>query len=410
MKLKLTLIAALLAVSAMAQTPACDARIDPQLSGTGPTEAINSLLNVGADVRIRIIPDLTAPTLDSWEATMRRECPSWQAEGGNRKNNLIVFAVAIKARKSGIYYGAQWAPLLDQQWPRIQSQVMNPRFRDGDWVGGLSAGMTEVWRIILRHQENAATPPSIVINQPEPSTPTDLSGLWTLLGWMAGAGLLIYLTLTWTHYLRRKRLDDEERTAAQQAALVAQQESTNLITESASWELEGDGKALLDAAIKSYADLGWGPSDPRRDDKTTTQYNFIRDAYRRVSIDIRDSKHIGKWGGPKRPASRPVVSPEQRSDPPQPILRERVIFEEHHYRDNGPVIPPIIFVGTEPETYRTSPAYEVPSHSYGSSYTPTASDPTPAGGGSTDFGSSSSGSNSTDFGSSDSGGGGSTDF
>lgn len=415
MRLKLPLITTLLATAALAQPFYCDGRIDPPLPGTGPMAAINSLLDVGVDVRVRILTDLTYPTLDAWESAVRRGCPSWQAEGGNRKNNLIIFVVATSAHKSGIYYGAQWAPLLNWQWTRIQSQRMNPRFRDGDITGGLAAGMGEVHRLILQ----STAPPATIINQMPPSDPVDLSGLLKLLGWIlvisVGAGCVVFFL----GYLRWLKEENEARTGAQQGALIAQQEATGLITESSSWELTGDAKALLDSAVKTYADLGWGPTDPKLDGLTASQYSAIQDAYRKVSIDIRAAKHLGGDDGPlsSHSADSPLPgSPHvhgkkkqqrDRSYPPQPI-RERVVYEEH-YHDNGPIVPPIIVVDASP---RYAPPADKPSY-------PTHSDPSPSwgssgdsGGGSTDFGSSypDSGSSSSDFGSSDSGGGGSSDW
>jgi uncharacterized membrane protein YgcG len=138
----------------------------------------NTVANLGADVRIRTVASIgTAATLDSYERGVERGCPSWQASDGGRKNNLIVLMVAIEQRTTGLYYGGQWESALGSSWPRIQGDLMNPRFRDGDFAGGVNAGLQEIYRVVdlQLHPQNApAAQPHV---QPAASPSADYSGL-----------------------------------------------------------------------------------------------------------------------------------------------------------------------------------------------------------------------------------------
>src|SRR5690349_16897036 len=92
----------------------CDAQIDDGAHVFGSNlekvqGAAGQLVNQGAEVRIRTVETLTEPTLERMERSLVKSCGSWQALDGGQKNNLVVLMVATKSRKSGIYYGRQWA-------------------------------------------------------------------------------------------------------------------------------------------------------------------------------------------------------------------------------------------------------------------------------------------------------------
>ncbi|MDP9418047.1 MAG: TPM domain-containing protein [Actinomycetota bacterium] len=66
-----------------------------------------------------------------------------RAGGKGRHPRLLVVAVALKDRETGAYYGGALADRFDGEWWRIQHDVMNPRFADGDIAGGLSRALAE---------------------------------------------------------------------------------------------------------------------------------------------------------------------------------------------------------------------------------------------------------------------------
>ena len=201
----------------------CDAIVvdDGNFFGSGidrVEEAAQRLIALGADVRVRTARSLSpASNLDSYEALMRESCASWRSTDGQRKNNLVLFMIYAESetnRGTGLFYGGQWDPSLglNAAHTRIQTEFMNPRFRDGDFVGGFVNGINETYRII-----------NLQLNPPAPAGPGNVGSALVYIA-LIGAGLLI---LWWgiRYALRRKR-DREENEAAQNDAIAERQRVT----------------------------------------------------------------------------------------------------------------------------------------------------------------------------------------
>lgn len=105
---------------------------------TGEVEtAAAKLMSKGADIRVRTILTYgTFANLDQYEAQLEQRSPSWLGQNGDRKNNLIVLIISTQERQTGLYYGSIWDSILRSNWLRIQTDIMNPLFRDGDYVTG----------------------------------------------------------------------------------------------------------------------------------------------------------------------------------------------------------------------------------------------------------------------------------
>ena len=366
--------------------------------------SINSLVAVGADVRVQVIERMNAPTLDAYERMVEQACPSWRAPDGGRKNNLIVVIVSIKDRKTGIYFGSQWRA-LESQWPRVQSSLMAPRFREGDYAGGVSAGLLEIGHLIQDADVWKSGRPVVV--QQAATAPTDFSGLWTVFLCIVLIGGGIFLVVIVIKELAQRRKAREEITGAQQSALIAQQEATDAI-------LAGSGREdeQYRNAVKSYGQMGSGTGalDPKIKGLTAPQYRAIADRYREVIDQASQPKktnpapHLESILGSTPRRSRASA----KSQPPPVVHNTNTVIHEHY--DHG-TMP--IFIPTSPSVvYVPEPSsYTPPEH-----HSSPAPDPSPSYGGSSDWGSSSSSSDSggsSDFGSSSSdfgGGGGSSDW
>lgn len=111
-------------------------------------EASRILMDKGAEVHVVTALLGYAPDLDHAERTMEQVCPSWRSVDGHRKNTLIVFAVAPREHKSGIYYGSSWAGVLENDWNSIRAESMTQRFRQGDFTGGFIAAEERVGSLI----------------------------------------------------------------------------------------------------------------------------------------------------------------------------------------------------------------------------------------------------------------------
>jgi uncharacterized membrane protein YgcG len=406
-----------LAVSLYGQTVNCYESISPTFNDSF-TAGVRSLQYQGADVKVLVFPTISYPTLDFLRDKILRDCQTWQSPRGGMKNNLIAIMVSLSPRRDAIYFGDQWKPMLDSQYGRIRSQVMEPRFRENNISGGIDAGLKEIARVIVM-PANAGAP--LVVNQP-----TDLSGLWRFLEFLLYA--VGAFTALWyiAKIISKKNRERDDRTGAQQGALIAQQEATSLVAESSSWGLEGDPKKVLDAAIESYSQLGYGAMDPQRNGLTAQQYKAIESRYREAIQKIEAAKwgqkfedsgkndpppspepHNPKSNGEPFDASRIKVKPIRHV----PRVEREVVHEIHnHYVDpvypaynQNPVFVPVVI-----------PMQEYPALT--STYIPTtepehtswpASDPEPSsgGGGDSSFDTSSSSGGGGDSGGGDCGGG-----
>lgn len=190
----------------------------------------NELVNAGADVRVRVIPDSREyGNLDRYVDAVQTRCASWQSGDGGRKNNLVVVVVSMD-RQSGVFYGDQYMRALDQRSTSIRTDRMNPRFRDGDIAGGIASGLDAVRDYVVAAD---APPPSVgtqappIIIQQEPSKPMDLSGLWVVLKILLA---LVALGLLWFGISRFMNAR-ERRRAAQLKAQTARTACGNRINE-----------------------------------------------------------------------------------------------------------------------------------------------------------------------------------
>lgn len=278
----------------------CDAVLVDQaglLGGQQPRvlDAAQALANLGATVRVRTVASLDgAATLDAYERNVERACPSWQAADGGRKNTLIVVLVAPSERATGLYYGDQWQPALGSNWTRVQADLMNPRFRDGDYAGGLAAGLGELHRLMDAQLHPAAAAPA-----PAP----DWSGLgrvaaFALLALAAlGAGFGLYRAGA---ALRAGRV--QTRLAQQQARTVrravasrvssypSELEELNLrldllAAQAPAEEVQplrgqlADARRLVDEVTLGYGTASDSVPDPDADGRSGAEYAAITAAY-----------------------------------------------------------------------------------------------------------------------------------
>lgn len=181
-------------------------------------QAARKLQTLGVDVYVRTFPSFDARygTLDAYVTDLVSRTPAWQGTNGQPKSNLLILAISLSERKTYIQYGSSWTPSIgaNNRYLTIQTDYMNPRFRDGDYTGGFIAGLDQCYAVINNQLHPSATPAA---------RPVDLSGLWTVLWFALLAGLAITLAaFAWkgAAILRRAR-------AARQNALVAATQKQN---------------------------------------------------------------------------------------------------------------------------------------------------------------------------------------
>ena len=178
------------------------------LNGTAVQNEVQRLQSLGVDVYVRTFPSLDASyaTLDDYVAALQTSTPAWQNPDGTRKSNLLILAVSVKERSTYIGYGAAWASSLgaNNQYLTVQTDYMNPHFRDGDFTGGFVAGMDRCYALI-----NAQLHPSS-------AQPPNVGAAMKVLGYVALGvlGLLaIALAAIGMLVLRRSRIKKQNMTA-----------------------------------------------------------------------------------------------------------------------------------------------------------------------------------------------------
>jgi uncharacterized membrane protein YgcG len=157
------LVATVLVPSAAhAQTPdevSCNRKVfdsSEKLAGIATVEAaVDRLAAMGMFVRARAESNVGADA-DARMSELEGSCASWLVDG-IRRPNLIVVLVLTDTRKTGIYYGARLAPLLDGHWADIQATAMNPRFKEGSIDTGLIGGLDAITALV-REPARSATP------------------------------------------------------------------------------------------------------------------------------------------------------------------------------------------------------------------------------------------------------------
>ena len=263
--------------------------------------AAQDLTSSGADVRVRTIQTYGASgNLDRYEAELEQQCASWTAPDGTRKNNLVVVIVDVGERQTGLYYGSLWNDILDGRWTQIQTNIMNPRFAQGDYAGGLVAGLNEIDRLITAGLSGQ-------------NGDTGQGG--TSAGWIVlivilviiGIFALVFGLIWWRNSWRAR----ERRLAARQKARLAKQGAAARVNELVEKEqmleikvnamaarvspedaaplLEGleSIKRQVGLGAQTYSDLSHSAGDPENPKLGETPLGVIAQEYEKVLNILR---------------------------------------------------------------------------------------------------------------------------
>jgi uncharacterized membrane protein YgcG len=273
---------------------------DAQIFGNkiGDIEAAaGKLTSLGADIRVRTISTFgSSGNLDQYEAQLEKQSTSWVDSNGERKNNLIVLIITLQERQTGLYYGAYWDGILNDQWLRIQTEIMNPLFRNGDYAGGTTRGLAEIQRLI----------------QPKPQTQAASQPLNSSNGWIFPIVLVALILIVIGLFLfinYRKKL--ARRQAARQKALLPKQAAASGINELnetlqlleikvnvMAAKVASDEAALLNSGLAkarglvnqsslSYSELSHSAGDPENPRLDVPQLVVIQGEYQKIVDNLR---------------------------------------------------------------------------------------------------------------------------
>jgi uncharacterized membrane protein YgcG len=215
-----------------------------------------------AVVRVRVADTLPDASPEAYLADALRACPSWTGQAKRRAPRLIAVIVGVDDRRTGLLYGNE-LHVLDRSEASIQSDVMNPRFADGDLAGGLDAGLAAI--------NDAIEHPNSTVDEPAgPSTPFPWRGFGIaagLLALLAGAVAAAFILVG-----RHKRGADNR---AQLAALAGRR------TELAS------NVYSFDAVLATLRDeLLVAAPNPDDNERLLAEHQHIADDFAALTIDL----------------------------------------------------------------------------------------------------------------------------
>jgi uncharacterized membrane protein YgcG len=148
---------------AQTSTPPCEAVLvdtTGRVKDTATVEAAAArLAAAGAFVRVRVESNVGSDA-DERMRSLEASCPDWKV-GAERRPELVSIIVLTDTRKTGIYYGANYARALDSSWRSIQAADMNPRFKEGFFDSGIADGIDAVAKAIATGGTKISSPPGI---------------------------------------------------------------------------------------------------------------------------------------------------------------------------------------------------------------------------------------------------------
>lgn len=396
---------------------------------------MTSLQQQGAEVITYVAPATT--NLDAQVFNLIRNCALWtnnpQATKFDEmaKSTLIVLAFSPSSHLSGLYYGSAWHHALDGQWNRIRLDYMNPRFKDGDFIGALAVGMAQLNARVVASKDEALHP----VSNNTTYQATNLEPIARVAMIFIFAGLGIFALFFLVHAILDNRKRKRELAEARDEAIASRAKVSAALIELKYLVADKPQQTDWDTVSDSFNKYNNGRLNP--DDETLPLYTYqsIRRDYDAMANRLaRIKRELLEASTPKEGLDEestpayPSSGPGETKDIAAAVgatTTGSVARKHHHTREDNStnIFAPVIVGGS---TY-VEPSAPSPTSSPSPSWEPPAPDPIPepepehhhhsaesGGSSSWDFGSSSSsdsgGSSSWDSGSSSSDSGGSSSF
>lgn len=140
-------------------------------------------MELETEVHIITVPNMGGKSRDNFALHLKDTTSEFRADDGKWVENVIILLIAMDERETGIYYGDRWKKTLDKNWNRIYEDSMKSNFGAGKFERGFRSAMKEIYRLV-----------DLELN-PVVKDPVNLTGLWILLGALAGIGLMVALIM-----------------------------------------------------------------------------------------------------------------------------------------------------------------------------------------------------------------------
>jgi uncharacterized membrane protein YgcG len=124
--------------------------------GKAASRAAAALATHHATVRVRTYSSVPDGDLDAAIAAETSRCASWHDRDGRRRADLLVLAVSLKDRHTGVYYGTGWTAALDDHQEDVQTGTVNPLLRRGKYAAAVTGGLTALGRLLPARPAQAA--------------------------------------------------------------------------------------------------------------------------------------------------------------------------------------------------------------------------------------------------------------
>jgi uncharacterized membrane protein YgcG len=373
-------VLALSTVPAMAQLVDCNATIVDSANILSPLDVNQIQAALPALVREQVLPhvityNLTGnDTQETFLTRMQHACPSWQNVKGGLKGNIVVFMVSPNRRNIGIFPGPNYqdTSLNSDVRAEIKKTAIGPYFKSGNFGLGFANGIRQVTAKINDVQTAATRPVNHGTTIVKNEAPTDLSGLWKVLGFLLGLAALVGLIIL-AFKLNAAR---KAKNLAQLDAISARNTATSLLSRLSDTLREKAALGIkvtaaqseLDNVSADFATLGRNlQTDPTDNSLSQEAYETIAESYKSLIRDLKgistdgdlatkrkrdkatkaaSNSSYGSYAAPVAPVSDPEPvstyrEPVYNTPAPSPAYSTTpaptttVIHEDHYYQNNS---------------------------------------------------------------------------
>lgn len=301
-------------------------------------DAAQKLKSQGVDVRVQLLPNLHGQqSLVALKDNFIGKCGSWRAKDGGMKNDLVVLMIAMNPGKLGIFYGDGLKQKLDSRTTAIQDSIA-AKLRDGHIAAGVVAGLGDVTDLVQMKASQQGVPVRI-------EHAADMSGLWTVMGWLLGIVVAVLIVFGAVRLFgekeRRRNAQNKAQTERSRcsAAVNSFESSYAIVTakvkQSPASETKkakllaeaADIKARHGRALSDFSAIGRNGNDPDAPNLSVAEYESMERGYANVAKTLSElseslDRILSRLNAPEvEETAQPAETPKPRKWGPEGSLQ-----------------------------------------------------------------------------------------